>query len=103
MTITRLEKLLKSATSGRLGKVIQTAQDMQTLTAALREPLDPELAAGLVAASVRDGELSVLADSPAWASRLRFEADTLLAAARAAGAEVSRCRVRVARGGDAQA
>jgi predicted nucleic acid-binding Zn ribbon protein len=51
-----------------------------------------------VAANVRDdGELVVLCRSSAWASRLRFAADDLLSAARATGAEVTRCSVRVAR------
>jgi hypothetical protein len=37
----------------------------------------------------------VIAASPAWASRLRYETDTLLAAARDAGLEPVACRVRV--------
>lgn len=97
MSATSLEKLLKSGTSGRLGKIIRTAQDMQTLTQALRNRLPEELAAELTAASVKDGELTVFATSPAWASRLRFEADTLISAARDAGTNAARCQVRVSR------
>ena len=70
---------------------------MQSLTSALQASLAPDLAGGIVAASIRGGELRVLASSPGWASRLRFESAALLAAARAAGNDVSRCQVRVAR------
>ncbi len=97
MPVTRLDKLLKSGTSGRLGKIIRNAQDMQALTVALRARLPGALAPELLSASVRDGDLVLLCSSPAFASRLRFEGGTLLGAARELGLEVGRCRVRVAR------
>ena len=54
------------------------------------------LVAAIVAANLRDdGQLIVIAASSAWASRLRYETDTLLAAARAAGLKPVGCRVRV--------
>lgn len=50
----------------------------------LRSLLDPALAQALSAAHVRDdGILVLFAQSPAWASRLRFEAPRLLDACRA--------------------
>ncbi|MDZ7645147.1 MAG: DciA family protein [Woeseiaceae bacterium] len=97
MTVTRLDKLLKPGPGGRLEKIIQRAQDMQDLTGRLRAVLDDELADALLAANVRDGELVLVCTSSAWASRLRFESEALLAAARAAGVEATRCQVRVAR------
>ena len=71
---------------------------MERLVEALRGALGPEEAAGIVAANIRDnGELVVLAESPAWAARLRFEKDRLIEAARETGAVVSGCKVRVSR------
>jgi len=97
MAVTRLENLLKSGNSSRLDKIVQTAQSMQVLTDALRRDLSPELGREIESASLRDGRLTVLASSPAFASRLRFEADRLLASARAAGADAETCEVRVRR------
>ena len=56
-------------------------------------------AGAVVAANVREnGELVVIAASPAWANRLRYEEETLLAAAREAGLNPAACRVRVTQG-----
>ena len=94
-----LENLLNSNDHAELREVIRHAQQMDRLVAALRRTLPPELGAGLAAANVReDGSLVVLASTPAWASRLRFEADLLLRAARGAGVTASSCTVRVERG-----
>jgi len=55
-------------------------------------------ARSVIAANIRDdGELVVLASSPAWAAKLRFEAEALMTAARQSGAEVTSCTVRVNR------
>jgi len=97
MAVTRLENLLKSGNSSRLDKIVQTAQSMQVLAEALRRDLPAELGREIESASLRDGRLTVLASSPAFAPRLRFEADRLLASARAAGAKVETCNVRVRR------
>lgn len=92
-----LEKLLKSKAGRSLKSIVQNAQNMDDLAHKLRACLEPELAAQLLAANVRgDGELVIICASSVWASRLRFESESLLAAARAAGADVTRCRVKVA-------
>jgi len=99
MPIKRLENLLNPNNDGGLGDIIRHAQDMGELGQSLQPQLPEESAANIIAANVRDdGELVVLASSPAWAAKLRFEADVLMAAARRSGAEVSSCRVRVSRG-----
>jgi hypothetical protein len=99
MPIKRLENLLNPNNDGGLGDIIRHAQDMGELVQSLQQQLPEESAANIIAANVRDdGELVVLASSPAWAAKLRFEADVLMAAARRSGAEVSSCRVRVSRG-----
>ncbi len=69
---------------------------MGELTEVLARSLPPEQAEGIVAANLReDGELVVIATTSAWASRLRYETDTLLKAARSVGIEVHTCRIRV--------
>ena len=97
MAAKSLEKLLNPSKDGDLASIVRRAQDMGELAGALAAAVSPEEGASILAANVRDdGELVVLCRSSAWASRLRFSADALVAAARARGAEVSRCSVRVA-------
>jgi hypothetical protein len=69
---------------------------MGELTDLLSRALGSEFAGAVVAANLRDdGELVVIAASSAWASRLRYESDALLEAARDAGLEPTSCRIRV--------
>ena len=98
MPSTKLENLLKPGAGGNLEKIIQTAQSMDSLTGALRGVVAPELGENLLAANVReDGELVVVCSSSAWASRIRFEADTLIAAAVDAGFDAASLHVSVSR------
>ena len=98
MAAKSLENLLNPNRDGDLSHIVRRARDMGKLATALARALPPEEGASILAANVRDdGELVILCSSSAWASRLRFAADTLLAAARAHGAEASSCSVRVAR------
>lgn len=98
MTAKRLENLLNPCKNGELGTIVQRAQELGALTEALARAVSPDEGASIVASNVRDdGELVVLVRSSAWASRLRFAADTLLETARAAGAVADRCTIRVAR------
>ena len=96
MSATKLENLLKSGASGSLEKIIQRAQNMDILTAALKAVLAPDMGENLLAANVRDdGELVLVCSSSAWASRLRFESETLVDAAGKAGFEATSVRVTV--------
>ena len=98
MTIKRLENILNPNDDGGLADIIRHARDMGKLVQILQKSLPAEEAGSIVAANIRDpGELVVLASSSAWASRLRFETDTLIAAARESGVEANTCTVRVAR------
>ncbi len=98
MSNKRLRDLLNSSVDGDLGKIVKRAQEMGALTLALARALPPDERSSLIAANIRDdGELVVICRSSAWASRLRFEMETLLAAARAYGAEVEHCTIRVGR------
>ena len=98
MSIKRLQNLLDPNENGGLAEIIRHAQDMGELVQILQNSLPEDAAASIKAANIRDdGELVVLAGSPAWAAKLRFEADTLIEAARRTGAQVSKCTVRVSR------
>lgn len=98
MPVKRLENLLKPNDDGGLGEIIRHAQDMGELLRVLQGSLPGDAASSINAANIRDdGELVILANSPAWAAKLRFEADSLMAAARSSGAEVKSCTVRVSR------
>jgi hypothetical protein len=91
-----LKDLLSPCSDGDLGDIVRRARKLGELTEALSRALPDDYAGALVAANVRDnGDLVVIAATPAWASRLRYETDTLLDAARAAGLEPTACRVRV--------
>ena len=96
MPVKTLGNLLNPCTSGELGDIVRRAHEMGELARILSAALPGEAAGAIVAANVRpEGELVVIAASPAWASRLRYETAHLLDAARAAGIEVTSCRVRV--------
>jgi hypothetical protein len=91
-----LQKLLNPSKDGSLGDVIRRAKEMGELASKLTSALPGDLASGIIAANIRDsGELVVICASPAWAARLRFESEQLMAAARQSGAEVTSCTVKV--------
>jgi hypothetical protein len=63
-----------------LGGVVEDARSGDRILAALRRALPADLAAHLGAAHLRDATLIVVADGPAWATRLRFLEPELKAA-----------------------
>ena len=96
MPVKSLENLLNLNGGGELGDIVRHARDMGELVSLLQASVSEEEARSIVAANIRgDCELVVLASSPAWAAKLRFEADTLIAAACQGGANVTSCKVRV--------
>jgi hypothetical protein len=99
MTTKQLGNLLNPSNDGDLGDIVRRARDMGELTGVLARAIPEDQAQGIVAANVRaDGELVVIAATSAWASRLRYETDTLLTAARESGFKAHTCRVRVSQG-----
>jgi hypothetical protein len=99
MSIKRLENLLNPSADGDLGEIVRHAQDMGELAQNLRDSLPEDSASGIIAANIRgNGELVVLAATPAWAAKLRFEEEALVAAAEESGAQVTSCKIRVSRG-----
>ncbi len=96
MPTKKLENLLNPLENGGLADLVRRARDMGALTEALAKALPPGEAENLVAANIRDGgELVVICSSPAWASRLRFEEQALLDAARRHGVDAESLTVRV--------
>ena len=96
MAENELKNLLSTCSDGDLAGIIRRARLLGELTDALCKALPDDYTGAIVAANMREnGDLVVIAASPAWASRLRYETDTLLAAARDAGLEPVACRVRV--------
>ena len=96
MSIIRLEKLLKTGAGGALEEIVQRAQIMDQLTAAMRSVLPEEAQSQLLAANLREnGELVLICSSSSWAARLRFESEQLIEAARLTGADVNKCKVKV--------
>ena len=96
MAENQLKNLLSPCSEGDLASVIRRARELGELTEALSRALPEDCAGAIVAANFRqDGNLVVIAASSAWASRLRYETDTLLEAARDAGLNPVACRVRV--------
>jgi hypothetical protein len=91
-----LKNLLNPCSDGDLASIVRRAKELGELTSLLARSLPEDLSGAIVAANVREnGELVVIAASSAWASRLRYESDALLAAARTAGIEAATCRIRV--------
>lgn len=99
MPADKLEDLLNPSNAGDLGEIVKRARRMGELTNILSNALPESDKSAIVAANVRDdGELVIICASPAWASRLRYETETLLKAARDAGISAHTCRVRVTQG-----
>ena len=96
MANNELKNLLNPSADGDLGKIVRRAREMGELTHVLCKALPDEYAGAIIAANLRDnGDLVVIVASSAWASRLRYETDVLLKAARSAGLDPTGCRVRV--------
>ena len=91
-----LKNLLNPCSDGDLARIVRRARKLGDLTNRLCAALPADFAGAIVAANMRDdGQLVVIAATSAWANRLRYEAETLLDAARDAGLEPTACRVRV--------
>jgi hypothetical protein len=96
MPSNKLKNLLNPSSNGDLGELISRARRMGELTDILSNALSESDRGAIVAANVReDGELVVICASSAWASRLRYETEALLEAAKNAGISAHTCRIRV--------
>lgn len=87
-----LRCLSDSETRGALLALIDgQRQLLQTIRARLGPPLD----AHCLYAALEEGKLTLVTDSPAWASRLRFQTLELTAELSSTQGEIEACRVRV--------
>ena len=99
MPTSKLKNLLNPNNDGDLGNLINRARRMGELTDVLANALPESDRSAIVAANIReDGELVVICASSAWASRLRYETEKLLQAAKDAGLSAHTCRIRVSQG-----
>ena len=98
MSIKKLSNLINSSGNEGLSEIIERARDMGELTETLSKALPAELQNSLIAANLRDdNELVLICPSSAWASRLRFEEASVIAAAKQHGINVDKVSVRVGR------
>ncbi|MGH8495320.1 MAG: DciA family protein [Gammaproteobacteria bacterium] len=81
-----------------LGELARRAADMDRLGRTVASLLPDPVGSHVTSASLHDDVLVVITDSPAWASRVRFEGNSLLEGIRAAGADAQKLVVKV-RGG----
>jgi hypothetical protein len=82
-----------------VGDIVQKARDAESLTARVQRLLPADLAAHLVGVRLDDGCLVLMADSSAWAARLKYHArDLMIPLREVCDAELLRTRVRVHRG-----
>lgn len=90
-----LAELISRPQSG-LGKLAAAARRQTALSDYLRAGLGLQLGAGVAHCNIRDdGTAVVLATSPEWAARLRFEAPRILELCREHGSNATAVKVRV--------
>ena len=70
---------LLTTSSGDLQSLLEQAHYLQALTRVLREAIDPVLADHITVANIRENTAIVAADTPAWLSKIRYMAPTILA------------------------
>ena len=81
----------------RVYKLAAEARRRVHLTDYLRSQLPEGLSAGVLGCNIRpDGTLIVIASSPEWANRLRFESARLLRIGQALESQVQSIKLRVA-------
>ena len=92
---------LISDSGSSLQRLAKQAQSRVSLTEHIRAGLTDELADRFLGCNLRDdGTLVVIATSPEWAARLRFESDRLLSLCREHYPATQRVKIRVAHSKD---
>ena len=88
-----LARVLRS--SGIARNLLSQAQDLQLLLTRVRKHLPPPLEGHCRAALIKKRQLILFADSPAWASRLRYYSRDLKSLLLREGMRVERVSIRV--------
>jgi len=70
---------LLTSSKGNLQSLLEQAHYLQALTRVLREAIDPILGEHITIANIRENTAIVAADTPAWLSKIRYMAPTILA------------------------
>ncbi len=70
---------LLTTSSGDLQSLLEQAHYFQALTRTLRDAIDPILGEHITIANIRENTAIVAADTPAWLSKIRYMAPTILA------------------------
>lgn len=78
-----------------MASLLTFVDQQERLLDRLRNQLDPHLAPHCLHARLADGRLTLVTDTPAWASRLRFQARDLLRALSSDQEPIREFRVRV--------
>ena len=82
-----------------LGNLASEARLRESLSDHLRKHLPADLSSGLLHCNLRDaGILVVIASSPEWASRLRFEKELFIRLCADHGTQVTDVKIRVGSG-----
>ena len=77
------------------GALLALVDRQRQLLQDVRARLSPPLDAHCLYATLEEGKLTLITDSPAWASRLRFQAPELTANLSSTQGEIEACQVRV--------
>jgi hypothetical protein len=88
-----VSRLLTSSNS-ELQSLLEHAHYLQALTRVLREAIDPVLAEHITVANIRENTAIVTADTPAWLSKIRYMAPTILAILRQQSGLVDLCKIQ---------
>ena len=80
--------------SDAVSALLLELQRREALLGRVRSLLPASVARHCTQATVEDGRLTLICDSPAWVDRLRFLSPQFLVALAEAGVEVQDCRVR---------
>jgi len=76
---------LLTTSNGDLKSLLEQAHHLQALTRVLREAIDPILSEHITIANIRENTAIVTADTPAWLSKIRYMAPTILATLQQSG------------------
>jgi hypothetical protein len=80
---------------GSLPLIQRRLAEQERLLQLVRQLLPDPVGNHCLAAVMRDGQLTLLSDSSAWASRLRFASNNLLQQLRQRGMKCSRAKVKI--------
>lgn len=69
---------LLTTSDGKLQSLLERAHYLQALTRALQEAIDPALMQHITVTNLRDDTAIVAADTPAWLTKIRYLAPTIL-------------------------